>query len=444
MNTLGVLMDHPQAHSALIRRGADMSFDTSPGLLGVADDESREIPLTDDLAWLRDPIGKFVQGGIYLLAGQPGIGKSRLALQLALDLGVQGLPTLYVLTEESKAAIRTRALMMGSSWAEADLKQAMSLIHPEDTVYDIANLPSFLGHQVIAHSGRYHGVQLIIIDSIQGHGLSANATKQYKKLYEFCKLSKAEGVSVLLITHVTKTGAISGPKDLEHNVDCVLYMKKALICRPLFVPKNRFGPAVLQPIPLEMDRKTAILRLSPHSHSVSSVARTFLGRGAGKAEAQAAVSLPNYGTRGQIIAPGLPRKEIEQLLSCISQIPDMDIGDLSYSVQCRLPGERRYRRLLDLPLSMALIASYLHRDIPRHHLYIGELDLLRRVREIPDNIAQDLREAVETGEVQMPVRIFCPRDSAYVLSGGVKDVGLLACDRLDDAVYATWPDLCPG
>ncbi len=184
--------------------------------------------------------------------------------------------------------------------------------------------------------------------------------------------------------------------------------------------------------------------MSPHSQSVSSVARTFLGRGTGNAEAQASVALPSYGTRGQITAPGLPRKEIEQLLNCISQIRDMEIADLSYTIQCRLPGERRYRRLLDLPLSMALIASYLQRDIPRHHLYIGELDLLRRVREVPDSIIQDLWDAVEAGEIPQPVRIFCPKESAHLIREGVKAATVVACERLEDALHNTWPDLRPS
>src|SRR5262249_45026858 len=162
-----------------------------------------------------------------------------------------------------------------------------------------------------------------IIDSIQGDGLSSSATKKYKQVYEFCRQCKAEGITTLLIAHVNKKGEIAGPKDLEHHVDCILYMKKAMVYRPLFVPKNRFGPAVFKPIPLEMDRVTTALRLSPHSHTVSSVAKTFFERGTENAEIQAAVSLPNYGTRAQITAPGLPKKEIEQLLNCIDQLPEM-------------------------------------------------------------------------------------------------------------------------
>jgi predicted ATP-dependent serine protease len=219
-------------------------------------------------------------------------------------------------------------------------------------------------------------------------------------------------------------------------------MRRAMIYRPLFVPKNRFGPAVLKPIPLEMDKRTTALKLSPHSDSVSSVARTYLGKGTGIAEAQAAVALPAYGTRGRITAPGLPKKEIEQLTTCISQIPEMEIEDLDYTIQCRLPGERRYRNLLGLPLCMALIASYIQKDIPNYHVYIGEIDLLRKVREVPDQVILDLCDELQEGSIAKPIRVFCPPTTASVIKDIVSEgLTVISCERLDDAVFATWPEL---
>lgn len=421
-----------------------MARDEQTGLLGVSNIQHAEIPLSDELSWFKQAIGRFVEGGVYLVAGQPGIGKSTLGLQVALDLGRQNIPSLYILTEQSKEDVAERARLMTSKWPRADFERAMRLIHPEDSIFDVGNLPNFLTQQVIAQSGRYHGVKLIVLDSIQGQGLSAAATKQYKQVYDFCRHCKSDRVTTLLVAHVTKRGEIAGPKDLEHNVDCVLYMRKAFVYRPMFVPKNRFGPAVLTAIPLMMDKKTTALYLSPLSQSISSVARTFFGREALNAEAQAAVALPSYGTRGAITAPGLPRKEIEQLLNCISQVPDLDLGDLSYTIQCRLPGERRYRRLLGLPLSMALIASYVQREIPRYHMYLGELDLLRRVREVPDDLILDLWEAIEQGEIQTPIRIFLPSTSAHLIRQDLPNATVVACDRLEDAIYATWPDLKPS
>ena len=312
------------------------------GLISIKDTDHDELSLSDGLGWLRHRISKLVIGGIYLLAGQPGIGKSRLATQIALDLGRQDIKTLYILTEQSKEDLAKVARIMTANWPRDQAEKALSNILPEETIYDIEILPSFLAHQVMSPSGKYKGVKFIVIDSIQGHGLSASATRKYKQVYEFCRQCKSAGITVFLVAHVTKKGDVAGPKDMEHNVDCILVMRRAMIYRPLFVPKNRFGPAIFKPIPLEMDKVTTMLKLSPHSESVSSVARSYLGRSIGIAEAQASVSLPAYGTRGKITAPGLPRKEIEQLTTCISQLPNMQIEDLDYTIQCRLPGGGKY------------------------------------------------------------------------------------------------------
>src|SRR5207245_4783712 len=117
--------------------------------------------------------------------------------------------------------------------------------------------------------------------------------------------------------------------------------------------------------------------------------------------------------------------------------------ELDYTIQCRLPGERRYRGLLGLPLCMALIASYIQRDIPAHHVYIGEVDLLRKIREVPEQILVDLVEGLQNGTVRTPIRVFCPPASADVLRDGLQGATIVGCERLDDAVFKTWPELAP-
>src|SRR5262249_31588556 len=140
-----------------------------------------------------------------------------------------------------------------------------ALIEAEEGISDLEELPRFLSKKVLAASGEYRGTSLLILDSIQGRGLSPLATNKYRQVYDFCRRCKAAGIVVLLVAHVTKRGDIAGPKDLEHHVDCVLVMRRAMSYRPLFVPKNRFGPAVFKPVPLAIDRITTALKVERHS-----------------------------------------------------------------------------------------------------------------------------------------------------------------------------------
>jgi predicted ATP-dependent serine protease len=119
----------------------------------------------------------------------------------------------------------------------------------------------------------------------------------------------------------------------------------------------------------------------------------------------------------------------------------MEIEDLDYTIHCRLPGEKRYRALLGLPVCMALIASYIQKDIPSYHIYVGEIDLLRKVRQVPDQIILDLLDSIQNGAIPTPIRLFCPKESAEIIKDGIEGATVIGCDKLDDAVFQTWPEL---
>jgi hypothetical protein len=145
----------------------------------------------------------------------------------------------------------------------------------------------------------------------------------------------------LAICHVTKRGEIAGPKALEHAVDCSILIRKAYNRRMVSVLKNRFGPETARPMQLEIDPITLKLRMSPHTETLTAVARGYLP-GAGLTEVQGAVALPKPGAAAKVTAPGLPRKEIEQYVSGLCQVPGFELADFDLSIQCRVPGERRY------------------------------------------------------------------------------------------------------
>lgn len=409
-------------------------------LLSVSQFRVEPVPLSEELNWLSELCGNIVQGGVYLLGGAPGGFKSGLALQVALDLNRQGHRTLHIMTEEPDYRLKERALLMTAQLGRGDVQHALAHLQVEADLRDIEDLPRFVATHVLSPTGRYHGVKLIVLDSIQGHGLSGAATRAYERLYEALRLTKSAGITTILVSHVTKKGQIAGPRALEHNCDAVWFLRKTMSYRMLFVPKNRFGPASLKPLALELEPLTVTLRQSPHAQSMTSVARTFMGGGLGIAEVQASVGLSSFGTRGKVMAPGLPRRDIEQLVACLSGVEGIEIDDLDFTLHCRMPGGRPYQNVLGLPLCMALVSSYIQRPIPSHQIQIGEIDLLRAVRDLPETLIEHLAHAIGTDALPNPVRLLCPPSAAAMLPHG-DGIEIVPCKKLDDAIFQTWPEL---
>src|SRR6185295_13771006 len=155
--------------------------------------------------------GGLIPGSVTLLGGEPGIGKSTLLLQMA-DHAARSIPTLYLSAEESAAQIGVRARRLGIGAAglrvvaDTDLEAAMT-------------------------AARDAGVQLLIVDSIQtvqlaSVGTPSGAITQLKECTsQLVRFAKTHGISVVIVGHVTKDGAIAGPRMLEHLVDTVLYFE---------------------------------------------------------------------------------------------------------------------------------------------------------------------------------------------------------------------------
>jgi len=411
-------------------------------LLDTPFDARAVLPLSNQMAFFLEAIGgQLVTGARYLLSGTPGGGKSRLATQICLDLGLQGIPSLTILTEEAPAQLKRRAMQMTADWTPKAASQAMAAMRVDADVIDATLLPQFLIRQVLCTSGAYYGTKVIVLDSVQGHGLPAAATKGYGKVLEFARLCEENGITVILVCHVTKRGDIAGPKTLEHSVDTSLILRRAMLYSLLAVRKNRYGPPLLKPMPLRIDPISTRLELVPHCEARPAMARTFAGAGTGGLEMQAAVTVPSDGTKGRMTAPGLPRREIEQLIGCIASMPDMQFGELDYTVHCRLPGSGQYQALFGLPLCMALIGSFVRQSIPGHHLYIGEIDLFRAVRPVPQDVLRALRAALDAGDITPPVTLFVPQSAVADLTGCTGQVRVVGCKTLEDAVFGTWPDL---
>lgn len=420
-----------------------------PKLIDIEDKDKKGLDVTN-LPWLKKAIGSdFIKGGIYLLAGEPGIGKTTLALQILGGLSRQGVKVLYIPTEQSLSDVKrvvNRIHNMETKEIQSSINENLNI----DTIDNLSMLPWLLNHRILPSASEYHGCEIIAVDSLQGGGLSTGAGEKYKALLDFVYTAKGTEITCLFVNHVTKSGEIAGPKALEHAVDCIIYIRRALRLRPLFVPKNRFGPAMLDPLVLIMDEHG--LKASPHITVEASTVLGYNGIGAEFAEAQASVTIPRYGSRPGLSAPFLPGKKIQQLLKVLGTLKDIDVVDLSYDVSCFIPGRHGYAIVLDLPIIVALLSSYLHQRVDNQTLFIGEVDLTKQIRPPERTYLASLAEVLLESRPRMIKRIYLSEKVADEFKemqpkeGGLKVkeiVKVLGVRDLDSLLHDLWPSLLP-
>lgn len=202
----------------------------------ISMDAEERLPLAMD-EFARVLGGGIVPGSVILLGGDPGIGKSTLVLQMAMELALSH-PVLYISGEESERQIKMRALRLQHSASKFASNDSQDLFLLTET-----NLEAILAHIEEINP------RLLIIDSIQTTnipelGSSAGSVSQVRECASRLReLAKSSYLSVVLIGHVTKEGAIAGPRVLEHIVDTVLYLEgdRFQSYRLLRSVKNRFG-----------------------------------------------------------------------------------------------------------------------------------------------------------------------------------------------------------
>jgi len=331
------------------------------------------------LPWLQE-IGGVRKGGTYLLAGEPGIGKTTLSVQMLGDLALQGKKVLYLTNEQTQFDLLSVAKRVLGENGELppQIKENFIIEH----LVRIEDLEFWRNHLFLPDQP-YSNTAVIVIDSVQGGGTSPTARKSYKTLYSFTYAAKNHGITSILIAHVTKDGKIAGPKDLEHEVDTIIHIRRAFKFRPLFVPKNRYAPARLDPLILTMDQNGKLIpspHTSPSNVVIHTVGYDYEASGPTITEVQANVLIPKYGERPKLRAPYLPSERLKQLLTMLSQLPDIDISNLTFEINCYVRGGRGYHRGFDLPIALGIVASYLRESIPANSIFCGEVDLIGKVR----------------------------------------------------------------
>jgi DNA repair protein RadA/Sms len=369
-------------------------------LTGSTDQVSRitEIDISDDHRFVTQ-IGEFdlvlgggvVQGSVVLIGGDPGIGKSTLMLQVIDRLGSVVGPVLYVSGEESSKQIRIRADRLDAVGENLYLLCETNL---EEILHHIEQLKPKV---VVLDS-----IQTIYLPSIESAPGSISQVRECAA--RVTQLAKTKNVSAFLIGHVTKDGAIAGPRALEHIVDTVLYFEgeRHQTYRILRAVKNRFGSTNEIGI-FEMQEKGLIevknpselfLAERPAGVSGSVVVCSIEGTRPLLVELQALVTPANYGMP-QRVSTGIESRRVALLLAVLEKRSGMHLGTQDVFVNVA-GGIHLDEPSVDLGVAAAIVSSLRDVAVNQKDVVIGEVGLGGEIRGV-GQIEKRLGEAQKLG-----------------------------------------------
>ena len=334
--------------------------------------------------------GGILPGGVTLLAGQPGIGKSTLLLQLTAHIANQH-PVLYVSGEESAQQVALRAERLGAHTSQ-QLDFAAST-----SADDIA---------ATIRSGSY---QLVVIDSIQTLALSTvtsapgSVSQITNSSHVIIQAAKQTGAAVILVGHVTKEGAIAGPKVLEHIVDVVLQFEGDRYggFKVLRAAKNRYGSTSEAAI-FEMheqglavvENPSAALLAERRDEDGSVVLATLEGRRPLLVEIQALVNSTNFGYPKRT-ASGFDLNRLNLLIAVLERRTKLQLSDKDIYINV-VGGIKISDPAADLAVCMAIASAAASRRLEPHTVVFGEVGLSGEVRSVT-GVDQRLDEAKKLG-----------------------------------------------
>jgi DNA repair protein RadA/Sms len=377
--------------------------DSKPrSLAEIEGDSERRIPL-DIEEFARVLGGGVVPGSIVLIGGDPGIGKSTLLLQMALIMA-EGGRVLYVSGEESERQLKARVLRLKAGGA---LPESLYLLTETN------------GEAILAHLNALQP-ELVVVDSIQTMYMSeidssAGSISQVRESASRLQAyAKSTDVAVFLVGHVTKQGAIAGPKVLEHIVDTVLYLEgdPYHAYRLLRSVKNRFG-ATTEVGVFEM-RETGMIEVPNPSEAFlaeravnapgSAIAVTMEGTRPLLVEVQGLTSATSFGNPRRT-ANGVDFNRLLLNIAVLSRRVGLRLGDQDVFVNV-VGGLHINEPAADLAIAAAIGSSMRDAALPADMAFIGEIGLSGELRAVPQMDAR-LREASKLGfkRVVAPIRV---------------------------------------
>lgn len=333
--------------------------------------------------------GGMVPGSVILVAGEPGIGKSTLFLQSALQW--KQVTSLYVSGEESAQQIKMRADRVGIKNSNA------YLLNATDTT-------------TIFQEVKKVRPQLLIIDSIQTlespyvESAAGSVSQVRECAAELQRFAKATNIAVVIIGHITKEGSIAGPKVLEHMVDTVLQFEgdRHYAYRILRTLKNRFGSTselgIYEMVTQGMRPVTnpSEILLTQHEEPLSgiAIAATMEGLRPLMIEVQALVTSAVYGTPQRTVS-GMDLRRLQLLLAVLEKRGGFHFG--SKDVFVNIAGGLKIEDpSIELSLVCALLSSYEDKALPSNICLVGEVGLSGEIRAV-NRIDQRVAEAEKLG-----------------------------------------------
>ncbi len=371
-------------------------------LIEIEGDSERRLPLGIE-EFARVLGGGVVPGSIVLVGGDPGIGKSTLLLQMALIMAEQGR-VLYVSGEESERQLKARVLRLKDG---GKTPEALYLLTETN------------GEAILAHLNALQP-ELVVVDSIQTMYMpeidsSAGSISQVRESASRLQVyAKTADVAVFLVGHVTKQGAIAGPKVLEHLVDTVLYLEgdPYHAYRLLRSVKNRFG-ATTEVGVFEM-RATGMIEVPNPSEAFlaeravnapgSAIAVTMEGTRPLLVEVQGLTSATSFG-HPRRTANGVDFNRLLLTIAVLSRRVGLRLGDQDVFVNV-VGGLHVNEPAADLAIAAAIGSSMRDMALPADMAFIGEIGLSGELRAVPQMDTR-LREASKLGfkRVVVPKRV---------------------------------------
>ncbi len=375
--------------------------------------------------------GGIVPGSAILLGGDPGIGKSTLLLQVCHSLAVSGRKTLYVTSEESLGQTRLRAARLSGDNGK-DISESDMLVAAQSNL------------DIIIHTIQQTRPEVVVVDSIQmvyrpdltsSPGSAAQLRDSAARLIW---LAKQLNFALVLVGHVTKEGAIAGPKILEHLVDCVAYFEgdRFHAHRLVRAVKNRYGSTDelgifemtdggLRPVP---DPSKMFLSEQRVSRPGSVVLAACEGTRTLLVEVQSLCAQSVFGSAKRK-ASGVDAGRVAMLLAVIEKHAQCVLGDQDVFVNV-VGGVRVHEPAADLAIALATYSAMTNRRLPGGTVVCGELGLGSELRTV-HHLRQRVAEAARVGFK----RFVLPKHGAAELrKKGDAAIEIIACEGLNDAI----------